>query len=127
MIAFVSGHIIITEPEFLEHYRDKITAAFEAGNQFVIGDAPGVDMYAQRMVAQLCQQHNKPLGETLTVFHMYQSPRCYVQGAALRGDFRGDEHRDSAMTAASDFDIAWVRPGRKYSGTQYNLNRRAKQ
>lgn len=34
--------------------------------------------------------------------------------------------RDEALTAASTFDIAWVRPGRERSGTARNLQRRAR-
>jgi len=40
------------------------------------------------------------------------------------GGFTTDDERDAAMTMASDADIAWVRPGRKKSGTAKNLARR---
>jgi hypothetical protein len=43
------------------------------------------------------------------------------------GGFESDEARDAQMTLDSDLDIAWVRPGRKKSGTQKNLDRRSNQ
>jgi hypothetical protein len=51
-------------------------------------------------------------------------------GWPLVGGFKDDEERDAAMTAASDDDIAWVRPSgskRHGSGTRRNLERRAVQ
>jgi hypothetical protein len=43
---------------------------------------------------------------------------------ATKGEFKTDKQRDAAMTAASTIDIAWVRPGKEYSGTAQNLARR---
>lgn len=42
------------------------------------------------------------------------------------GGFKSDDERDSEMTRMTDYDIAWVRPGREKSGTAKNLMRRTK-
>jgi hypothetical protein len=55
---------------------------------------------------------------------MLDRPRNNVNGFPTVGGFPTDETRDAAMTAASDEDIAWVRPGRRHSGTAANLARR---
>ena len=82
----------------------------------------------------------------VTVFHMLERPRHLIGtgagshdaataaradlsgGFPLRGGFRSDEERDAAMTAASDKDVAWVRPERskRRSGTAKNLERRVR-
>lgn len=53
---------------------------------------------------------------------MFIVPKLY--GFKTVGGFESDRVRDEAMTAASDADIAWVRPGREKSGTAKNLKRR---
>jgi hypothetical protein len=58
------------------------------------------------------------------VYHMFQTPRNNVGGFILVGGYMSDEERDAALTAVSDYDIAWVRPGRENSGTAKNLQRR---
>jgi hypothetical protein len=55
---------------------------------------------------------------------MLEKPRNNVGGFPTIGGFGSDDARDAAMTAASDADIAWVRPGRTSSGTAANLARR---
>lgn len=95
-----------------------IDAALSRGESFVIGDARGTDALAQSYL----------LGRTtaVVVYHMFAAPRNNV-GFPTVGGFESDEARDARMTADSDQDIAWVRPGREKSGTQKNLNRRKQQ
>jgi hypothetical protein len=76
-----------------------------------------------RGTAALAQ--NYLLGKTtaVVVYHMFTSPRNNV-GFRTLGGFQSDEERDVRMTADSEQDIAWVRPGREKSGTQKNIDRR---
>lgn len=115
MIHFISGHLDLTEAEFAEHYAPRIRAAAEGGDTFVVGDARGTDSIAQRLL--------RDLGARATVYHMFHAPR-HNEGFPAVGGFANDDERDAAMTAASDADLAWVRPGREKSGTAKNLKRR---
>jgi len=115
---FVSGHLDLTDDEFAAHYKPRISAALASGAAFVIGDAKGCDALTQRLLAQAgCLD--------VRVFHMFQSPRNNC-GFRTVGGFATDAERDAAMTAASDEDIAWIRPGREKSGTAKNLKRRSR-
>lgn len=114
---FVSGHLDITEEEFCRHYAGRIEMAAQSGASFVVGDARGTDLRAQRLLSGLgCAR--------VTIYHMLEAPRHRVGGYPVVGGFKSDEDRDAAMTAASTCDIAWVRPGREGSGTARNLARR---
>lgn len=112
---FVSGHLDLTQEEFDTYYRPLIDEALARGEEFVVGDARGADSMTQHYL----------LGKTtaVVVYHMFTSPRNNA-GFKTIGGFETDEARDIQMTADSDRDIAWVRPGRKKSGTQKNLDRR---
>ncbi|MEZ4322361.1 MAG: N-acetyltransferase [Myxococcota bacterium] len=112
----MSGHLDLTVAELELHYVPALDRALRAGCRFVVGDARGADALAQTWLAG----H----GAAFEVFHMLASPRHHSGDAPLRGGFGSDTARDAAMTAASDFDIAWVRPGRERSGTARNLERR---
>lgn len=111
----VSGHVDLTPREFEIHYLHALEAAVAEGATFVVGDARGADAMALAWLAERRAM--------VTVFHMFDAPR-YGAGLPCRGGFTTDEERDTAMTAASDRDIAWVRPGRGRSGTANNLLRR---
>ncbi len=113
--AFVSGHLSVTSEEFEGHYIPALEAALEKGCSFVVGDAKGADAMAQDWLKAHKAEAN--------VYHMFKSPR-HNAGFPYIGGFKTDDERDTAMTAASDFDIAWVRPGREKSGTARNLARR---
>ncbi|MEM7030777.1 MAG: hypothetical protein AAF629_14520 [Chloroflexota bacterium] len=112
---FISGHLTLSEAEFVEHYRPAIDDALSRGDSFVVGDARGTDTMAQ----------NYLLGKTdaVVVYHMFTDPRNNA-GFKTIGGFNTDEERDAQMTADSDRDLAWVRPGREKSGTQKNIDRR---
>ncbi len=112
---FVSGHLDLTQAEFDEHYAGAIRDAAWEGDEFVVGDAAGADRMAQQFI--------QAVGARATVFHMLEAPRNNA-GFPTRGGFKSDRERDEAMTAASDADIAWVRPGREKSGTAKNMKRR---
>ncbi|MCR9197783.1 MAG: hypothetical protein NXI04_04025 [Planctomycetaceae bacterium] len=115
IIHFISGHLTLTDAEFDEHYRRLLDRALANGDSFVVGDARGTDAMAQNYL------HGKT--DDVVVYHMFSSPRNNA-GFKTIGGFETDEERDREMTAVSDTDIAWVRPGREKSGTQKNLDRR---
>jgi len=114
-ICFVSGHIDLTKEEFDEYYSGKLQSAIATGASFVVGDARGADDMAQAFLASQSAD--------VTVYHMFTAPR-HNYGFKTIGGFDSDLTRDEAMTAASNIDIAWVRPGREKSGTAKNLQRR---
>ncbi|MCB9676239.1 MAG: GNAT family N-acetyltransferase [Alphaproteobacteria bacterium] len=114
--VFVSGHLDLTPTELEVHYVPHLRRAVARGDRFVVGDARGADAMASAWLARE--------GAPVTVFHMFDAPRNAPAGVATRGGYKNDDHRDSALTAASDTDIAWVRPGREGSGTAKNLKRR---
>lgn len=121
--AFISGHLDITREEFVKHYYDKIWDAALAGHSFVVGDARGVDVNAQHLLSFLLEYVK--VNGTITVYHMFHQARnCKSFLFKTQGGFKSDDERDAAMTAASDYDIAWVRPGRELSGTAKNIARR---
>lgn len=116
---FVSGHLDLSLEEFRDHYAPRIATALtdDVDASFVVGDARGCDL-----MTQIYLRDHRAM--RVQVFHMLERPRNNVGGFATVGGFTTDEARDAAMTASSDDDIAWVRPGRKTSGTAANLARR---
>lgn len=125
-VAYISGHTDLTEAEFLLHYQPLINEAYLAGHHFVVGDAKGADYFAQEYLANYLV-----IPSRVVVYHMLTDPRhFYVSKSedghefSTVGGFKSDEERDAAMTKASTYDIAWVRPGRENSGTARNLKRR---
>jgi hypothetical protein len=119
MKYFISGHRDITKDEF-ELYRATIKDAIENDQdvEFVVGDYEGVDIMAQEYLKEL--NYNK-----VTVYHMFTSPRNIASdNFMLRGGFTSDEERDAAMTRDSDMDIAFLRKGKRNSGTAQNIIRR---
>ena len=115
MIYFVSGHLDLTREEFLENYAHRLRTAVAEGAEFVVGDAKGTDSMAQELL--------NSLSASVTVYHMFDLPRNNC-GFKTVGGFKSDDERDSAMTENSNYDIAWIRPGREKSGTAKNLRRR---
>jgi hypothetical protein len=116
--AFVSGHRNLTPAEFYKHYQPQLDKAIAAGCQFVVGDAPGADAMAQMYLV------GRAAAEQVTVYHAGRKPRHWYGGFAVRGGYASQSAKDAAMTAVSDYDIAWVRPGKETSGTARNLARR---
>jgi len=119
LCVFVSGHLTLTDEEFNEHYAKPLVDAVMMGCRFVVGDAAGCDTMVQEALSRVRAPY--------VVYHMFDKPRNNVADAQCVGGFTSDDERDAAMTNASDFDIAWVRPGGrgKKSGTMKNIKRRA--
>ena len=124
MTYFISGHRDVTEEEFDHYYGLHIYKAAANNAEFVIGDYEGVDKMAMDLLWGWRLNNVLP-DIKVTVYHMFDSPRNNP-GWPTVGGFQTDEERDAAMTAASDRDIAWVRPGKERSGTAQNIARRFK-
>lgn len=123
MIYFISGHRDFTEKEFNTNYIPKLKEAIKDDNyKFVVGDYRGVDEMAQTWLSK-----NLPEKEhyRVTVYHMFDKPRVYCSNKfLLSGGYKSDVERDSAMTNASNVDIAFIHSGRWNSGTAQNILRR---
>ncbi|WQJ53862.1 MAG: hypothetical protein [Wendovervirus sonii] len=79
---------------------------------------------AQQYLKDLCLDYKLDY-KRVTVYHMFDSPRNLASDKFnLKGGYKSDEERDSAMTDASDFDIAYIRKGKEKSGTAQNIMRR---
>lgn len=125
MKYFISGHRDLTQEEFNEHYISKLERILELDKYaiFIIGDWEGCDT----LVFEYLKNR---LG-------MYQSIGIYYVGKIRFINFnqsmyphivgyRWDSYDscDSMMTYYSDFDVAWVRPGKEDSHTAMNIKRR---
>lgn len=123
MIYFISGHRDFTEKEFNTNYIPKLKEALKDKNyKFVVGDYWGVDEMAQVWLSENIpeKEHHR-----VTVYHMFDKPRvCCSDKFLLSGGYKNDIERDSAMTNASNVDIAFIHSGRWDSGTAQNILRR---
>jgi hypothetical protein len=119
--AMVSGHLDLTATEFWTHYAEALKASIALGHAIVVGDAPGADAMAQAYL--FVQDYNN-----VTVYSSEGFPRPRHNIGNWPNITIGHKpyEKDAAMTAASDYDIAWVRPGKESSGTATNINRRAR-
>lgn len=125
MTAHISGHLDVTEDEFMEHYYPKIMQAAKAGHKFVVSDCRGVDQHAIQLLRGLIAFG--VIEPVVTVYHLFESSRVDLgPDIPSIGNYPNHTQCDAAMTAASDYDIAWIRPGKEKSGTARNLQRRAK-
>lgn len=119
MVYFISGHRDITLEEFNKLYAPAILEALtdDPTCEFVVGDYWGVDSMAQKLLENYVDK--------VTVYHMFDSPRNLINpNFKTKGGFKTDEERDAEMTKDSDKDIAFVRKGKRNSGTAQNIVRR---
>lgn len=129
-IYFISGHGDVTHEEFNKRYKPQINKAIKKGAKFIVGDFRGADTMAIDYLYWLGSysgdlEYYIP-AEDITVYHMFESPRCRVYNFKTAGGFKSDEDRDSEMTRVSHEDILWIREGREKSGTAKNKARRDK-
>jgi hypothetical protein len=159
-IALISGHIDLSIPEFEKHYIPQIDAALQDGHHFVMGDAEGADTLALSYLLSHSLE-DIDLKSRITVYpsRKFNIPKFREQGlrvippddpsletertvvvVAKEGeDARRYHHiqRDANMTAATGYDILYVRSeeesrelyGERYrprlSATEMNRMRRA--
>lgn len=159
-VALISGHIDLSLSEFEEHYVPQIDAALQNGHHFVMGDADGADTLA---LSYLLSHHleDPDLKSRITVYPSRKrnisrlseqgfrvvppdDPSLKVERTVLVVAKKGEDarryhhiQRDANMTAATDYDILFVRSeeesrrlyGEKYrprlSATAMNRMRRA--
>lgn len=115
VIYFISGHLDLTDDEFMTHYITKIKTAIDNGDTFVVSDCDGADSMAQRYI--------KSLNGKAIIYHIGEKP-SFNAGFETVGGFAFPEDVDRTMTEVSDKDIAYVRAGRENSYTAKNIKRR---
>lgn len=128
MIYFISGHRDLEYEDFKKYYIPTINRMIKEDEnaEFIVGDCNGVDKFAMDYIFK---NHKVPL----TIYHMFDTPRNKpsglgsspeLEGVYFNGGYKSDIERDSAMTKASDLDIAFIKNGRWNSGTAQNIKRR---
>lgn len=120
MIYFISGHRDLTWEEFTKWYTPLINTIYCTDNnaKFVVADCEGCDSMAQDYLVEL--------GVTKVVTYHLRNRTKYVadEDWAQSSGYTSDIERDTAMTNASDCDIAFIRKGKEDSGTAQNILRR---
>ena len=124
---FISGHTDLTLDQFNSHYKSKITdAASDSKSLFVMGDAPGVDFMAQKLLLDLL---GDAIYERICVYHRGDKPYMLADEKIKRiGGFKSHDNKDRQMTLDSNVDIAFVRSSeesKKLYGSKYNPNRKS--
>lgn len=127
MVYFISGHRDLTDIEFREHYKPIIDMVIDHDPiaDFVVGDWEGCDTLT---IAYLLDNLHFT-GQIHVV--CINEPRIKYYGDDLENYEQVVLHYkdsydecDASMTENSDFDIAWIRPGRENSHTAKNIKRR---
>ena len=163
--AMISGHTDLPQDLFDKHYIPQLASALKSGANFILGDAKGVDEMALtwllansepdtrgQITVHCSRPYNVPKLETLGVNVILDrvSHESGVAGGS-RGRGKGRDpgnpnasrqrhlDRDARMTAASDFDILYVRTDeearefygerwrKRVSATEMNRDRRTVQ
>lgn len=120
-IVFISGHRDLTKEEFYLNYGIQLDWLITQEEiEFVIGDYEGCDTMAQLYLTTHGFDPSR-----VTIYHMGDKPMNLVNKRFKTiGGFENDIDRDSAMTNASTYDLAYIRKGKEDSGTAQNILRR---
>ena len=122
MIYFVSGHRNLTEKEFIDNYALKIENIMreDSSASFVVGDWEGCDTMFLNFI-----KHTYYFQPRICIYYV-DKPRIDLEGLQDINllNKRTYDECDASMTRDSDFDIAWIRPGRGDSHTALNIKRR---
>jgi hypothetical protein len=161
-VALISGHIDLTISEFEKHYIPQINAALQDGHHFIMGDAAGADTLAlSYLLSQVPPPNHMDIKSRITVYPSRKlniskfkeqglrvippdDPSLVVERTVVVVTKQGEDarryhhiQRDANMTAATDYDILFVRDeeeckklyGENYrprvSATEMNRMRRA--
>jgi hypothetical protein len=161
-IALISGHIDLTISEFEKHYIPQINAALQDGHLFIMGDAAGADTLGLcYLLSQVPSPNHIDLKSRITVYLSRklniskfreqglkvvppEDPSLKVERTVVVVTKQGEDarryhhiQRHANMTAATDYDILYLRSeeksrklyGKKYrprlSATEMNRMRRA--
>ena len=124
MRYFVSGHRDLTQEEFDRHYvylLDRVLADDPCA-EFIVGDWEGCDTLFVNYIktykdikVNICYKDDGSINP---------QPRIFKQNHGVDIILPTYDECDSYMTFDSDFDIAWIRPGREDSHTAKNIKRR---
>ena len=130
-VAFVSGHIDLSNEVFRLHYKNSLDAAIANGENFILSTAGGADSMAlEYLLSQSVSpsritiyihtppaRRQKPGGANETMRRIDQLrtgsetlEQYRKQGHGVRIIDGWHTERDAAMTRESDYDILWVRP-----------------
>ena len=127
MKYFVSGHRDLTKEEFEKYYIPLIQKVmlYDEDAEFIVGDWEGCDtMFIEYMLEYKFDVFinvycvNSPQMIPLKDFVSTEFPNIFIN---LRNTH---DKCDASMTKDSDFDIAWIRPGKENSHTAKNIKRR---
>ena len=130
MRAFISGHLDLTRDQFQQHYVARLDKAITDGHSFVVGNAIGADEMALRYLSSK-GIHSDQVTVYFREAHPRKVDRTHLSIAELKAlgynrictGYRSYTHRDEAMTKASDYDIAWVRPDHETEALLKAMNR----
>ena len=125
MIYFISGHRDLTREEFNEHYTPIINRIIELDSfaKFIMGDWEGCDTLVYNYILPRLKQY-----QTIDIYYVDTvrfdnfNKALYPQVVSRKCD--SYEECDASMIYYSDFDIAWIRPGKENSHTANNVKRR---
>lgn len=126
MIYFISGHRDLTKEEFEQHYIPQISKVMDEDSManFVVGDWEGCDTMALEFIL------SQPSYDFISI-HCVDKPKIRIFGECPEVFERvfiykckSYDECDATMTKNSDFDIAWIRPGKENSHTAKNIKRR---
>ena len=125
MIYFISGHRDLTQEEFDKHYIPTLKRILELDDyaKFLIGDWEGCDTLAFEYLRDklgMYQRIDIYYVDKVRLINFSQS--MYPKIVSQVWDVY--DSCDSMMTHYSDFDVAWIRPGRENSHTAMNIKRR---
>ena len=127
MRYFVSGHRDLTREEFEEHYAPLIKKVIEYDEwpSFIVGDWEGCDtLFVEHLILEgylvpfIVTYTDKLRTEKL--INRFNK-ECILAKSEQLNTY---DECDTYMTKNSDFDIAWIRPGREDSHTAKNIKRR---
>lgn len=138
--AFVSGHTDLSKYEFEIYYIPKLEEAIAKKHNFIVGSALGADRLALEFLVSHKAHVTAYIFEKNPDYYMGALNFCMQHKVDIITGFTSYNARDKQMTENSTYDIAWVRSidesklryGEKFdvtrvSGTQRNIDRRAKQ
>lgn len=123
MTYFVSGHRNLTQEEFDNFYAPKIDNIVNVDNcaSFVVGDWEGLD---SMFINYMSKFEDWEYG-FITIYCVGEPRIEYQKSYNICIHYCSNyDECDASMTKDSDFDIAWVRPGREDSHTAKNIKRR---
>ena len=123
MIYFVSGHRDLTQEEFNKYYAPKIDniVSRDESASFVVGDWEGLD---SMFIDYMSRFEDWEYGY-ITIYCVNKPRLNYPKKFGIDTHCCDSyDECDASMTRDSDFDIAWIRPGREDSHTALNIKRR---